>query len=171
MQNNERAARESEVLRQFRLIYGAMKLHFRAVEAQCGLSGSKMWILQEVQRQPGIGIGEIGRKLSIRASTASILVERLVAEKMLLKQRQLEDQRRVGLWLCQTGHLTLEKLPGPAEGLLPRALQAIDAKSLDQLEHCLQKLLGEIAIDNPGLADMPLADLIQSEHPSSHSEK
>jgi DNA-binding MarR family transcriptional regulator len=162
MQDNERSAREGEVLRQFRLIYGAMKLHFRAVEAQCGLSGSKMWILQEVRRQPGIGIGEISRKLSVQPSTASILVERLVAENMLHKQRQPEDLRRVGLWLTEAGIAALEKLPGPAEGLLPQALQSVDPLRLEQLASGLHAVLEKIAIENPALADVPLADLIRS---------
>ena len=45
-----------EVLQQFRVIYGTMRQYFRTIEQCCGLPGSQMWILQEVERTPSIGV-------------------------------------------------------------------------------------------------------------------
>ena len=88
-----------EVLRQFRVIYGTMRHYFREVEERCALPGSHMWILQEVERSPGLGVTELAERLGIHQSTSSLLVDKLVTDGYLEKKRQKDDRRRVGLWL------------------------------------------------------------------------
>ena len=60
-----------EVLQQFRVIFGTMRRHFREVEERCGLPGSQMWLLQEVQRSPGIGVSDLASRLGVHQSTGS----------------------------------------------------------------------------------------------------
>ncbi|MBL8405485.1 MAG: MarR family transcriptional regulator, partial [Dechloromonas sp.] len=86
-----------DVLQQFRVIYGTMRQYFRLVEQCCGLPGSQMWILQEVERTPAIGVTELAQRLGIHQSTCSQLVERLVGLGYLEKQKAATDRRRVGL--------------------------------------------------------------------------
>ena len=100
-----------DVLQQFRLIFGSMRQYFRLVEERCGMSGSQMWVLQEVQRTPEIGIGELATRLGVHQSTCSLLVDKLVASGCLIKKRQTADQRRVGLCLDASGLAALNS-PG-----------------------------------------------------------
>ena len=93
-----------KVLKKFRLIFGSVRQHFREVEQTCGVSGSQLWILQEVSNTPGIGVSELAGRLSIHQSTCSQLVEKLVGRGLLIKERSVEDQRRVGLLLTETTH-------------------------------------------------------------------
>src|SRR5579871_2385895 len=86
-----------EVLKKFRLIYGSVRAQFRDIESSCGVSGSQLWILQEVGRTPHIGVSELAVRLHIHQSTCSQLVEKLVHRQLLEKQRSQADQRRVGL--------------------------------------------------------------------------
>ena len=88
-----------DVLQQFRVIFGTMRRHFREVEERCGLPGSQMWLLQEVQRCPGIGVSELAICLGIHQSTCSLLVDKLVARRFLKKTRKPSDRRCVGLAL------------------------------------------------------------------------
>ena len=78
-----------EVLQQFRVIYGTMRQYFRTIEQCCGLSGSQMWILQEVERTPSIGVTELAQRLGIHQSTCSQLVEKLVSQHYLEKQKKI----------------------------------------------------------------------------------
>ena len=105
-----------EVLQQFRVIFGTMRRHFREVEERCGLPGSQMWLLQEVQRCPGIGVSELAICLGIHQSTCSLLVDKLVARRFLKKTRKPSDRRCVGLALDEEAEKVLALLPGPAEG-------------------------------------------------------
>lgn len=150
-----------EVLQQFRLIYGSMRSHFRLVEERCGISGSQMWVLQEVQRTPEVGIGELARRLGIHQSTCSLLVDKLVSNGYVEKRKQQKDQRRVGLVLADRGYAALAALPGPAEGLLPQALSAIPPVVLKTLQINLQELLAHLPGKDENYANMPLADILR----------
>lgn len=55
------------VLRQFRVIFGSVRQHFREVEQQCGVSGSQLWLLHGA-RTPGIGVSALAQRLSIHQS-------------------------------------------------------------------------------------------------------
>lgn len=147
------------VLKKFRLIFGSVRQHFREVEAACGVSGSQLWILQEVANTPGVGISEVAQRLSIHQSTCSQLVEKLVCREYLIKERSQEDQRRVGLYLTKTAKAALSKAPGPAAGVLPEALAALPSDVLRSLDVSLETLIGQLQVHDAEFADKPLADL------------
>jgi MarR family transcriptional regulator, organic hydroperoxide resistance regulator len=147
------------VLRQFRLIYGSVRQHFRDVEKQCGISGSQLWLLREVATIPGTGVSRLAERLSIHQSTCSLLVEKLVGAGLVSKTRSADDQRRVGLEVTPTGKQLLKHAPGPAEGILPDALKRLPADSLETLNANLSQLIGHLTMQNENDAEKPLADL------------
>lgn len=151
-----------DVLRQFRLIFGSMRQHFREVEEHCGFSGSQMWILAESRRTPGIGVSELAQRLAIHQSTASILVEKLVSRALLVKRRSTQDQRRVGLYLTEEGEAVLAKLPGPAEGILPEALNALPEVALKTLVVNLNELISKLGACETRHGATPLADMVRN---------
>ena len=148
-----------QVLKKFRIIYGSVRQHFREVEQACGVTGSQLWILQEVANTPGIGVSELADRLSIHQSTGSQLVEKLAARGLITKERSKEDQRRVGLQVTEEASRLLENAPGPAEGVLPEALQALPESALLALDNSLIDVIGQLRIRDDKLADRPLSDL------------
>jgi DNA-binding MarR family transcriptional regulator len=147
------------VLKQFRVIYGSVRHHFRQVEDACGVSGSQLWLLHEVGQQPGIGVSELAHRLSIHQTTCSQLVEKLASHGYLRKTRSTEDQRRVGLTLTPAASRVLRAAPGPAEGLLPEALMKLPQKRLRSLTGDLGALIGELRVPDPLSAERPLSEL------------
>jgi MarR family transcriptional regulator, organic hydroperoxide resistance regulator len=148
-----------EVLKQFRLIYGSVRQHFRQVEEACGVSGSQLWVLHEVNLAPGIGVSDLAHRLSIHQTTCSQLVDKLVTHGYVVKTRSMEDQRRVGLTLTKSAAKVLKDAPGPAEGLLPEALTALPDAALGSLMTHLGKLIAELRLPDDKAAGKPLADL------------
>jgi len=148
-----------QVLKKFRQIYGSVRQHFREVERTCGVSGSQLWILQEVANAPGVGVSELAERLSIHQSTCSLLVEKLVARDMIIKERSRVDQRRVGLHLSEATAELLTNAPGPAEGVLPEALMAMPEETLKILDASLGEVIGQLRIRDDKFADKHLADL------------
>lgn len=148
-----------QVLKKFRIIFGSVRQHFREVEESCGVTGSQLWILQEVARTPDIGVSELAERLSIHQSTCSQLVEKLVTHGLVIKERSKEDQRRVGLRLTEDASTILKKAPGPAEGILPEALQGLSESALLALDRSLVEVIGQLSIKDDKLADRPLSDL------------
>ncbi|MEO8409609.1 MAG: MarR family winged helix-turn-helix transcriptional regulator, partial [Propionivibrio sp.] len=147
-----------EVLQQFRIIYGALRQHFREVEERCGLTGSQMWILQEIARTPGLGVTGLAGRMGIHQSTCSQLVEKLVALGCLTKSRQAEDQRRVGLWLAAGGDAAISVLPGPAQGILPAALASLPDVAIKTLHINLSELIRHLPGKDDSFARTPLAE-------------
>ncbi|MFZ2302774.1 MAG: MarR family winged helix-turn-helix transcriptional regulator, partial [Gallionella sp.] len=100
-----------QVLKKFRIIYGSVRQQFREIEQTCGVTGSQLWILQEVAKTPNIGISELAARLSIHQSTGSQLVEKLVGRNLIIKERSKEDQRRVGLRVTEEASRLLTNAP------------------------------------------------------------
>lgn len=148
-----------QVLKRFRVIFGSVRQQFREVEQSCGVTGSQLWILQEVATTPDIGISELAERLSIHQSTCSQLVEKLVSRNLIGKERSTEDQRRVGLRLTDEALKILKNAPGPAEGILPEALQALPVSALQALDKSLVEVIGQLRLKDEKLADKPLSDM------------
>ncbi len=158
MSNSEKQL-SHQVLKKFRVIYGSVRQHFRDVERTCGVSGSQLWVMQEVANTGGIGVSELAERLSIHQSTCSQLVEKLVARKLLVKERSKEDQRRVGLRLTGEALKLIQDAPGPSEGVLPQALDALPPEDMRLLDRALAKVIQQLQYRDDTLAKKPLADL------------
>jgi DNA-binding MarR family transcriptional regulator len=148
-----------EVLKKFRIIYGSVRQHFHEVEKNCGISGSQVWLLNEISRAPGIGVSELAVRLSIHQSTCSQLVDKLVGRGLVVKARSQEDMRRVGLTLSEAGSEVLRSAPGPAEGVLPEALQALPEDTLRDLDRLLVDVISQLRERDEQLAGKPMADM------------
>jgi MarR family transcriptional regulator, organic hydroperoxide resistance regulator len=159
LSNRNKKLLSLQVLKKFRIIYGSVRQHFREVEKTCGVTGSQLWIMQEVATTSGIGVSDLAEKLSIHQSTCSQLVEKLVARKLIIKERSKEDQRRVGLCLTEKAVKLIKGAPGPAEGILPEALWALSAETIQNLDSSLGRVIKQLQISDDNLAEKPLSDL------------
>lgn len=159
LNNSNRKHISLQVLKKFRIIYGSVRQQFREVERTCGVSGSQLWLMQEIANTSGIGVSELAERLSIHQSTCSQLVEKLVSAKLIIKERSKEDQRRVGLRLTEDAASLIKKAPGPAEGVLTEALRALPAEAIQALESSLEKVIEQLRVKDDRLAEKPLSDL------------
>ena len=148
----------ARVLRQFRVVFNAVKTHFRHVEQAAGLGGAQVWALSVIRDQPGIGVKELARTLDIKQSTASNLVRALLERDMVAATRDGPDRRTVALHLRDAGAAVLARAPAPFAGVLPDALDELDAATLARLESDLGQLIKLLGVDGDA-ATVPLADL------------
>ncbi len=137
----------TRVLRRFRVVFNAVKMHFREVEKKAGIAGAQVWALSVVHEQPGIGVGELARNMDIHQSTASNLVKPLIEAGLMAAERSGADRRAVQLKATARGQRILRKAPGPFTGVLPDALQSLDQPTLARLERDLGKLARVLGAD------------------------
>lgn len=155
------AAPATRVLRQFRIVFKAMKSHFRQVEKQAGIGGAQVWALSVIQLQPGIGVSELARALDVHQSTASNLVKTLLGQELVSATKEGNDRRAVALRVTAAGMAVLDKAPLPLAGVLPDALAGLDGATLERLEQDLAALiaaLNQVQVE-PNSAHKFLADL------------
>lgn len=137
------------VLRQLRELFRVSQQHFQRVEATCGVSGAQLWALCEIQERAGITVSEIARTMSIHLSTASNLLDKLESRKLVRRERAATDQRVVRVYVTREGEKVLKRAPGPAEGVIPDALQKMPATALLRLNRDLTALLELASIRKP----------------------
>lgn len=146
------------VLRQFRILFNAVRTHFREVERTAGIGGAQLWALSVIGQRPGIGVSELARALDIHQTTASNLVKALVEQALIATQPSETDRRAVALSVTLQGKRILKSAPTPFSGVLPAALQKMTPKQLARLEKDLGALIAEVA-PKANAARTPLADL------------
>lgn len=146
------------VLRKFRSVFNAVKTHFQQVEKRAGIGGAQLWALSVVHAQPDIGVGGLARAMDIHQTTASNLVKAMATAGLLVANRAEADRRALCLRVTPAGARVLKKAPGPATGVLPEALAALDARTLARLDDDLGKLLDKLKTDARA-AGIPLAQM------------
>ena len=151
-------ASETQVLRQFRSVFNAVKTHFQQVEKQAGIGGAKVWALSTIDAQPGIGMNGLAAALDIHQTTASNLIKDLLQLELVRAEKNAPDRRAVQLFVLPKARRVLKKAPGPFAGVLPKALAALDAPTLMRLEQDLGRLLALLQTDDKA-AKTPLAEL------------
>ena len=147
------------VLGKFREVFRAAKVHFGTVHKSVGVSGAQLWALWELHREPGLRVTELASRLSLRQSTVSNLIEQLAKANHLKRKRNDSDQRVVRLYLTPSGRKLVEKAPQPARGVLPDALERLDASALKKLDAQLIALLSAMKVRVPGASKTHLEDI------------
>ena len=146
----------AQVLRRFRTVFNAVRNHFRSVETSVGISGAQVWALSVVAANPGMGVGQLAGKMDIHQSTASNLVRALLEAGLVVSEKGEEDRRAVHLRATARGMKALAKAPAPLTGLLPDALQRLDAATLRRLDRDLERVIRELKAD-PEMGNLPIA--------------
>nr|WP_255428220.1 MarR family transcriptional regulator [Ramlibacter cellulosilyticus] len=140
-------------MRRFRTVFNAVRSHFRSIETTVGVSGAQVWALSQVASNPGIGVGQLARKMDVHQSTASNLVRALLDAGLVVSEKGETDRRAVHLRATARGLKALNKAPAPLTGLLPDALRRLDDATLQRLDRDLEKLIRELKAD-PAMANV-----------------
>lgn len=146
-------------LGKFRIIFGAIRQHFRAVEKACGVSGAQVWVLATLAEAPGLRVTELAQALSIHASTASNLLDKIEKSGLIRRERSREDQRVVRLFLTEAGQVALAAAPQPFTGVLPHALAQLPPEILERLGQDLDTVISHMEVANSRDARHPLSEL------------
>lgn len=149
---------KANVLRQFRIVFGAVRSHFKQIEKLVGLGGAQVWALSVVQKNPGLSLGELARRLDVHQSTASNLIKVLTTKGLVQMEKDTLDKRQLHLNVTDQAVRLLAQVPGPVEGLLPHALARLPQSSLETLQEELSALIKVLKADESA-AGIPLAEL------------
>lgn len=149
---------QAAVLQQFRVIFSAVKSHWRQVEHKSGIGGAQVWALSVIRQQPGIGVSELALALSVRQPTASYMVRCLTQQGLIEARREGPDKRAVQLHINAEGRKLLRRTPGPFAGVLPDVLAKLDSATLDSLQQHLAALV-ELLGPDADAATVPMGEL------------
>ncbi len=109
-----------------------------------GLSGSQLWALWHISAQPRMRVSDLAVAMHIHHSTASNLLDKLELKGLICRERQVIDSRVVCLSLTPAGATQVKGIPGPLDGRLRNALQALPKTMLANLHQGISRVLEEM---------------------------
>jgi len=104
---------EYETLAAFRYALRQFMRFSEAAAREAGITAQQHQVLLAVKGFPGrdsVTVGELAERLQLRHHSTVGLVDRLVAEKLVMRAPSAEDRRQVLIQLTSRGQRILEKL-------------------------------------------------------------
>jgi DNA-binding MarR family transcriptional regulator len=147
---------QKEVLKHFREIYIQAKSELKDNVKKTGLSGSQLWIMQQIYNFNGISNSELAKNLTLHVSTCSILVNKLIQKGLVEKTRSPTDERRIVLTITSKGKQLMAKAPKSPEGAIPSTLKKLNIEELEELNTVLTKFAKKMKVLNKIYKDIPL---------------
>ena len=147
---------QKEVLKHFREIYIQAKSELKDNVKKTGLSGSQLWIMQQIYNFNGISNSELAKNLTLHVSTCSILVNKLIKKGLVEKTRSSTDERKIVLTITSKGKQLMAKAPKSPEGAIPSTLKKLNIEELEELNKVLTKFAKKMKVLNKVYKDIPL---------------
>lgn len=135
---------EQNILKNFRIIFRALRAHAKSVEKGTGTNTTQLWMLWEISKAPGIKVTKLSEILSIHQTTCSNILDKIQQKDLIRRDRSGPDQRIVHLYLTEKGARLLADAPEPAQGLIVDALRRMPDEVLASLEESLNTLVGAL---------------------------
>jgi DNA-binding MarR family transcriptional regulator len=119
-----------------------------------GLSGAQRFALQQLAPHPGASLNELAALTFTHHSSVSVVVQRLVARKLIAKVAARDDRRRVRLEVTAKGRTLLHRTPPAVQERLIEAIAALPAADRRALARALRRVAMRVAPD--ALAHPPM---------------
>jgi DNA-binding MarR family transcriptional regulator len=112
----------------------------REAEQTLGISSAQLYVLAELQDRPALSINELAERTYTHQSSVSMVVARLVENKLVTRTASPLDGRRLSISLTPAGRAILRKSPDPVQARLIDALRTMSRSDLKALAGCLSTL-------------------------------
>src|SRR5689334_1546776 len=85
----------------FRRIIQTLRSSARDIERRTGISTAQLFALQQLANAPGASVNELAARTFTHQSSVSVVVQRLVKQRLVAKVTSSDDRRRVRLGLTE----------------------------------------------------------------------
>jgi DNA-binding MarR family transcriptional regulator len=112
----------------------------RAAEHRAGLSSAQLFALQQIGEHPDASVNDVAAFTFTHQSSVSVVIQRLVRQRLVAKLPAPDDRRRHRLALTAKGRQVLKRAPVAVQEHLIAAIAALPAAD----RRVLARSLGEI---------------------------
>ena len=102
---------EEDILRSLRRIIRAVDLYSRKLMTQTGLSGPQVICLRQLAQQGPMQTSHLAEAVNLSSATVCGILNRLEQRGLVVRERQLDDRRRVVVSLSEAGEDTVDNAP------------------------------------------------------------
>lgn len=104
-----------KVLVALRRVIRATDLHSKHLAKTTGLTAPQMLLLQAIQHEGEVTIGELANKISLSQATVTSILDRLEKRDLVRRERSKEDKRKVHAYLTNQATDILKDAPIPLQ--------------------------------------------------------
>lgn len=134
-------------------------------ERTTGLSGAQLFVLQRLAVRAPLSVNDLAELTHTHQSSVSVVVQRLVDKKFIVRRRSRSDGRRLELALTQKGRLLCDRAPEPAQERMFAALDSLPKAKRKQLAELLETVVLQM-----GLHTDPAELFFEETKPSKRSK-
>jgi DNA-binding MarR family transcriptional regulator len=140
-----------DILRSIRQLVRGISIHSKQLLRQVGLTLPQVVCLRAIEKLEARGIGitvvEVSEAVQLSPPTVSRIIDRLVAGKLVVRERSTTDRRKVNISLTARGRERLVVIPPPLQETF---LERLYELSLDQRKELLVSLRCLVDLMNAG---------------------
>jgi len=105
------------------------------------ITQEQYWLMRWLHWAGAQSIGELADALGITSSSATTACKRLEKAGLVIRERQLDDERMVLVSLTDAGRERIAAWKQQRRELLARLLAPLDRREQDELQHILEHIL------------------------------
>ena len=110
---------------------------------ELGLTMSQLRVLYMLQARPGAPAGAVAAQLKVRPSTATGIVDRLVRDGLVRRERDDLDRRRVRIWLTERGMRVINELRARNRAQIWKIFRNFSEQQLHDIDRTFTLLTSE----------------------------
>ena len=110
---------------------------------ELGLTLSQLHVLYMLQGAPGTPAGAVAAQLKVRPSTATGVVDRLVRDGLVRRERDDLDRRRVRIWLTERGMRVINELRARNRAQIWKIFRNFSEQDLADIDRTFNLLTSE----------------------------
>lgn len=160
---------EQDILRSIRVIVRGLRDEARSVKKQKGISPSDLLCLNAIHASQPVSQVEIARILCLQPPTVVGILDRLHKRGLVLRERSINDRRRMEVRLTAEGTTLVQSAPVPLQFQFLRALSTRSLEERMTIARSLEsvaELMAPITPDPGG----PVAPILSPETDLADSE-
>lgn len=132
----------------------AMTKLYKPLLEPLGLTYPQYLAMLVLWEQDGISVSTLGQRLSLDSGTLTPLLKRMESAGLIVRRRASEDERRVDIYLTETGRLLKEQaLSIPSQLACAAACSLEELSSLTRRLHELRQQLAGAELSPPTTTD------------------
>jgi DNA-binding MarR family transcriptional regulator len=131
----------SEIMQSLRRIFKAIQDYSLEVSDKFGITAPQLWALKTISKNESLPLGELSKKMYLRPSTITGLIDRLEKRGYVVRDRDQRDRRVVKIRLTPKGKGLVKRGPNPFQGKMIYGLRNLNSGELRSIYDSIRKLV------------------------------
>ena len=132
---------KEQVLRGVHPVLPSLALAFKrmltTIERESGIGGMKWFLLTVLDRRDGLSQGEFTQEYELDPSRVTRTAQSLEADGLIRRERDVDDNRVMRMYLTEEGSKVLDRLPEINEQLRRRVHSVLSEEEFEELRRML----------------------------------